>query len=376
MKNPFVFSHIVTDGYFCHRDELQLLKNYMLNCTNVVLFSKRRYGKSSLIKEIFKNHINQDEYLTIYFDIFDMSSSNDFAYSFYKAVAKSFKNDMQTVLQTLKAIFSRATFSATVTSNGEIEFKPSLAHQSFDETMEDIFVNLSNYLKKHNKKAIIAIDEFQQIAAIKEKNIEATLRTYIQNIDNIGFVFSGSKKHLLTQMFTNYAKPFYAQATPLKLGSIPKNQFYVFVAEKFEKTDKTIATEAFDALYEMADGESWLVQNICYHLWQSYKNIEKEHIDATINEIAAMSDGIYKMMFDNFSNTQKSALKIIVNHRGANLLSKEVLSLNDISKSSLVSALNVLLDREIIDKNENIYYINDKLFEIWLKSFTLGAMRK
>lgn len=229
MKNPFVFSHIVTDDYFCDRDELEMLKNYMTSSTNVVLFSKRRYGKSSLIKEIFKNHIDQDEYLTIYFDIFDMSSSNDFAYSFYKAVAKSFKNDMHSILQTLKSIFSRATFSATVTSSGEIEFKPSLAHQSFDDMMEDIFVNLSNYLKKHNKKAIVAIDEFQQIATIKEKNIEATLRTYIQNIDNIGFVFSGSKKHLLTQMFTNYAKPFYAQATPLELLPIPKERFYAFV---------------------------------------------------------------------------------------------------------------------------------------------------
>lgn len=366
MKNPFVFSHIVTDEFFCEREELERLKSYMLNSTNVVLFSKRRYGKSSLIKEIFKNHIDKEKYLTIYFDIFDMSNSNDFAYSFYKAVAKSFKNDMQSILQTLKNIFSKATFSATVTAEGEIEFKPFLAHQSFDEMMEDIFINLSNYLKKHNQKAIIAIDEFQQIATIKEKNIEAVLRTYIQNIDNISFVFSGSKKHLLTQMFTNYSKPFYAQATPLELKSIVKGRFYEFVKEKFEKKSKSISKSAFDVLYEISEGESWLVQNICYHLWQNYENIEKRHIEPMIKEIAAMSDAIYRMMFDNFSNTQKSALKIIVNNKGANLLSKEILNANNISKSSLVSALNVLMDKEIIDKNDNLYYVNDKLFEVWL----------
>ncbi len=366
MKNPFVFSHIVTDDYFCNRNELEILKNYMLNCTNVVLFSKRRYGKSSLIKEIFKNHINKDEYLTIYFDIFDISSSNDFAYSFYKAVAKSFKNDMQTILQTLKNIFSRATFSATVTSDGGIEFKPSLAHQSFEDMMEDIFLNLSKYLEKNNIKAIIAIDEFQQIANIKEKNIEAVLRTYIQNIDNISFVFSGSKKHLLTQMFTNYARPFYAQAIPFELKAIEIGKFYNFVQEKFEKTGKSISNEAFEVLYEMVDGESWLIQNLCYHLWQNYTNVEKENIELTLKEIAAMSDGIYKMMFDNFSNTQKSALKIIVKSKGVNLLSKEILNIGDISKSSLVSSLNVLLEKEIIDKSDGVYFINDKLFEIWL----------
>lgn len=367
MKNPFVFSHIVTDDYFCERDELEILKKYMLSSTNVVLFSKRRYGKSSLIKEIFKNHIDQNEYLTVYFDVFDMSSSNDFAYSFYKAVAKSLKNDMQSILQTLKTLFSRVTFSATVTSSGEIEFKPSLAHQSFADMMEDIFVNLSSYLKKHNKKAIIAIDEFQQIATIKEKNIEATLRTYVQNLDNIGFVFSGSKKHLLTQMFTDYAKPFYAQATPLELSFIPKEKFYLFVKEKFESSNKTITKEAFDTLYELVEGEPWLVQNGCYHLWQNVEHVEMEHIAPTIKEIAAMSDAIYKMLFDTFSKMQKSALKIIVNNKGKNLLSKNILSLNDISKSSLVSALNVLLEKEIIDKSDNTYYINDKLFEVWLE---------
>jgi hypothetical protein len=80
--------------------------------------------------------------------------------------------------------------------------------------------------------------------------------------------------------------------------------------------------------------------------------LEKENIESTLKEIAAMSNGIYKMMFDNFSNTLKSALKIIVKNKGVNLLSKEILNLGDISKSSLVSSLNFLLEKEIIDKSK------------------------
>ena len=367
MNNPFIFSHIVTDEKFCHRVELEPLKDYMLNSTSVVLFSKRRYGKSSLIKEIFKNHIDQKKYLTIYFDIFDISNINDFAYSFYKAVAKSFKNDMQSVLQILKNIFSRTTFSATVNSNGEMEFKPSLAHHSFEDMMEDIFTNLSKYLKKNNVKAIIAIDEFQQVASIKEKNMEAVLRTYIQNIDNISFIFSGSKKHLLTQMFTDYAKPFYAQAVPFELKQIECERFFEFVQKKFEQSNKSFEKEPFETLYKKVDGESWLIQNVAYHLWQRYDRVNtNEQVEETIKDIANMSDSIYKLLFDNFSNTQKSALKIVVRSGGMNLLSKEILSLYNISKSSLVSALNVLLEKEMIDKTNDIYFINDKLFEIWL----------
>jgi hypothetical protein len=62
-------------------------------------------------------------------------------------------------------------------------------------------------------------------------------------------------------MFTNYARPFYAQATPLELKAIAIDKFY-----KFAKTNQAISKEAFEILYEMVDDESWLIQNLCYHL--------------------------------------------------------------------------------------------------------------
>jgi len=276
MLNPFNFSNIVTDDNFCQRRELDILKNYMTNSINAVLLSKRRYGKSSLIKEIFKNHIDKNKFLTIYLDIFDISSANDFAYVFYKAVAKSFKTDLQSILKTLKDLFSKATFSATVTQNGEIEFKPSFVNINFDEIIEDIFLNLSSYLKRHNQKAVIAIDEFQQIAAIKEQNIEAILRKYIQDIDNISFIYSSSKRHMLTQMFIDHKKPFYNQAVILELKAIPLDTFYDFVKSKFEKSNKKISKEAFGLLYNYVEAEPYLIQNVSYHLWEKYDIVDKD----------------------------------------------------------------------------------------------------
>jgi DNA-binding transcriptional ArsR family regulator len=234
--------------------------------------------------------------------------------------------------------------------------------------MEDIFLNLSEYLKRHNQKAIIAIDEFQQIATIKDQNIEATLRKYIQNLDNISFVYSGSKRHMLTQMFTDHKKAFYNQAIPLELKPISKDSFFNFIEKKFLDTDRSISKEAFSLLYDTVDGESWLVQNLSYHLWQENKDIQSSMILEKLNDIVSMSDSIFKILYDSFSNTQKTALKTIIKQNGQNLLSKEVLAMENISKSSLSSGLKVLYEKEIIDKNNNLYYINDKLFEVWLKS--------
>lgn len=366
MQNPFIYSGIAIDSYFCKRTESQKLVEYMQNSVNVVLYSKRRYGKSSLILDAFSHYIDKEQYLCMYFDIFDISTPNDFARSFYNAVAKSLKFDMATILQTLKNLFSKVNFTATLSQSGEVEFKPVVEGREFDEMMEDIFVNLSSYLKKHNKKAIIAIDEFQQIATIKEKNIEATLRKYIQLEGDMGFVFCGSKRHLLTQIFTTYSRPFYAQATSMELLPIEKDVFFEFVLDKFKSADKSISRDAFGRIYELTDGESWLVQNICYHLWQNFERVGVAEVESQAGEIAMMNDGVYKSLLDTFSPIQKTAIKTIVIQNGINLLSKETLVRYNISKSSLVTAIKILSEKEVIYKEGDRYYLSDKLFEIWL----------
>lgn len=366
-KNPFTFSRLVTSDDFCKRDELESIKKHIENSQNVVLFSKRRYGKSSLIKEIFENHLEKKRFIAIYTDIFAINSSDDFAVSLYNAVAKSIKMDISKILNLLKNLFTRASFSANITQNGELEFKPILLSKNFADSVEDIFVNLDKYAQKQGKKVIIAIDEFQQISIIKDTNIEAVLRTQIQNLNNIGFIFCGSKQHLLAQMFLSHSKPFYKQAELIELKSIKKGDFFEFAKAKFEKSKKSISKEAFDLIYEIAKGESWFIQNLCYHLWQKYDEIGENEVRETLQEIIMMNSAVYRTLFDKFTAPQRIGLKIIANSAGSGVLSKENLDKFRISKPSLASALKSLLEQEIISKEANLYEINDILFELWCK---------
>lgn len=275
--------------------------------------------------------MDKKEFISIYADIFSINSTNDFAYILYKSVAKSLKISVNKILNTLKDIFTRASFSANITESGELEFRFALVSKNFSENIEDIFTNLDKYAKKQNKKIVIAIDKFQQISLIKDINIEAILRTYIQNLENISFIFCGSKQHLLTQMFISHAKPFYKQAELIELKSIKKDDFFKFVKAKFENSKKTIDKNAFNLIYEIAKGESWFIQNICYHLWQKYAQITPNEV----KEIISFNDNVYRMLFDKFSSTQKTALKIIATNQNQKILS-QVNTMNfAISKQSL-----------------------------------------
>jgi len=51
--NPFTLGIISPDQEFCNREkEIEELTRHALNCTHVVIFSPRRYGKTSLVKQV------------------------------------------------------------------------------------------------------------------------------------------------------------------------------------------------------------------------------------------------------------------------------------------------------------------------------------
>ena len=54
-KNPFIYGEEVSGEYFCDREEeIKELLRDIENSQNVIIFSPRRYGKTSLIKEVLR----------------------------------------------------------------------------------------------------------------------------------------------------------------------------------------------------------------------------------------------------------------------------------------------------------------------------------
>ena len=62
-----------------------------------------------------------------------------------------------------------------------------------EATLKEIF----DYLASSERRCYVAIDEFQQIAEYPEKGVEALLRSYIQFLPNVGFIFAGNKQHVM-----------------------------------------------------------------------------------------------------------------------------------------------------------------------------------
>ncbi len=362
--NPFQYQSFCTGDNFCKRDdEILILKKYISNGKNILLYSKRRYGKSSLIKELFENNINNDEYLTIYIDIFDMVTALDFAKITYKEIASSLPNNFKNILKILKDIFSKVNFATTLKSNGELEFRPSISSFDFDELMDDIFNGLQQYSNLNNKKLVIVFDEFQQIALIKDKKIDAIIRKHIQSHQNISYIFTGSKRHILTALFTKYDAPLYEMANHLELPRIQEEIFYNFVNSKL---NDRLSYNLFEYIYKICDGESKLIQEFGYHLYfKSEPIITEKTINEVYNFILDEKSGHFRIIFDRLTIAQKIALKTISINKGKALYTKQNIFNLQTTKASLNSAIKILYKEELIDKEDGTYFINNRSFELW-----------
>ena len=359
MNSPFPYERLpLKEEFFGRTQELEKLSTIVKYSNNMLIHSKRRMGKSSLIKTFFEQ--NKDDYLCIYVDIFDITSKEDFAQLLLKALANAGKFDLKTAIKNLTSLFKRVRVEPTIDPNTlEYSIKPIVATLSFEEMFEEFFNSL-NELSKTNK-IILAIDEFQQIANITDVKLDAMMRKYIQEKQNISYIFLGSKRHLLTSLF-EYKAPLYELATHFELKPLELEAIFEYAKKYLD-----ISLEMCQYLYERSDGETKMIQQILHLLYiEKEKEITKEEIDIVIKEIINSKDSSYKLLFDTLGNNQKLALKIVGIYKSG-VFASSILTQYNIKKQTLQSSIDTLLKKELVDKEDDRYFIPDRTFELWVE---------
>lgn len=358
---PFTYeSFAKSDNFFGRYDEIKQINSIVETSNNLLLFSKRRMGKSSLIKKVIELQTNS---LCIYIDIFDITSVEDFVRYLLEAVAKAQKGNMKQVITKLAKLFKRITFGIQVDPvSAEISYLPKLNDLNFKDAMAEAFQSLFELSKEQN--IILAIDEFQQVDLFKDKRIDATLRKYMQENHNISYIFLGSKRHILNKLFM-YKSPLFEMATPMELKAIKDIDIF-----NYAKNYLSIDSDMIKYIVKLSDGETKLIQHIFHILYRDYKNnirITQEYIDKALDEILLAKSSTYVILFDSLTLPQKKAFKILTS-QDENYFKKEILKKYNILKTSLESAFKQLFKKELIDRQNGKYFVPDRAFELWGKN--------
>lgn len=367
-NNPFLVTGYHSPEYFCdRRQETETMIQALYNGRNVTLIAPRRMGKTGLVKNVFyKLREQEPDIVTFYMDIYSTQSLGDFIRLFAGTVLGKLDSVPQKALARVgKFIKSCRPVFTFDELTGQPKVTIDIVPSSEEATLREIF----DYLQSSEKRCYIAIDEFQQIAEYPEKGAEALLRSYIQFVPNINFIFAGSKQHIMQQMFHSAKRPFYQSTQTQVIDRIARDEYYRFAADFFTRQGRKLAEETFGYLYDAFDGHTWYIQTLLNRLYGYAGNPDIGMVDYAIGEVVAESTYTYENLLAAYPASNIRLLKAIAKAGCV----REINSGDFITEyrlraaSSVNSALKRLIDREMVCKTADGYIVYDRFMAIWLR---------
>ena len=367
--NPFITSGYVSPEYFCDREnETRQLVQNIQGHSHTVLISPRRMGKTGLIEHCFNQEVIKNDYHTFFLDIYSTMNLNDFVFLLGNRICRSLKTKdkqlMEMFVKVVKSIQFTIGFDEAGMMNGSFGLGDIKDSQ---KSLEEIF----QYLEEAKRPCVVAIDEFQQIEKYPEKNVEALLRTYIQHCNNATFIFAGSQRHIIQNMFVSASKPFYNSSNMMSLAPIAKEKYVEFAVRMFAIFGKVCAPEYIDNLYDTLEGHTWYMQAVLYlAFYMTDKKCSPTIINEALIKRVTDNEDVFESMYYGLSERQRSTLKAIAAEGKA----KQTQSVAFIKKygltsaSSVQSAIRQLMDKDLVTTEKGSYRVDDRFFGFWLKN--------
>ena len=365
--NPFLLTGYVSPDYFCDREqETQKLISALQNGRNVTLISPRRMGKTGLIRHIFHQMEAEKQAKCYYVDLYKTDSLASLVEQLASVVLGSLDTTEAKIIKQVTTFFKSlrpllSFDSLTGVPTFMVDVKPELAEHSLAE--------IFSYMEQSGQLCVIAMDEFQTIVDYGEKNVEALLRSHVQHLTSVHFIFSGSQRHVLENMFALANRPFYQSTQILNLYEIQESSYYQFAKEKLEAHHQQIPTDVFNDLYQRLAGHTWYIQMVMNRLYESgQKQITKPLVNKVLNEIIDENEATFQTFMRLITPAQARLLKAIAKEGtvqqalGSSFISKHQLG----ATSTIRSAIQSLVEKELVLDCQGGYQVYDRFFSLWL----------
>lgn len=357
--NPFYISGY-NEHFFCdRREETKLLLEAVENGRNILIHSPRRLGKTSLIKH-FLHQMKKEKCKCIYVDLYATYSMNDLVEQLAHAVLETFFT--HNLLNGIKRILKGITASFTISPEGGANLSIALSDKQVATGLGQIF----DFLEKRKERVIVAFDEFQQIANYPQ-NAEAVLRSHVQHLSDVRFLYSGSSAHLLTEMFLNAKRPFYQSSDVMSLKKIHLDVYSDFIRQCFEKAGKKISTEALELIIDFTEVYTYYTQvlsNLVFSITVRTAGIKEVRL--AIQQVLDSRKDDYSALLRLFSTNQLKLMKAVAKEDGVEQISSKLfLNTYGFSSATVIQASRVLIEKEFL-------YHTDRgimVYDLFLKRF-------
>jgi len=370
-KNPFVLSVIPPDAPFCNRvEELEQLTSYAVDGTNVVLFSPRRFGKTSLVKRVQANLAKQGM-LVLYADFFGVTSVDDVAGKIARSVYTFIQRNESLMKKALRILTTfRPVFKPAEDGSFSVSIEPARPNlygiDLLDKTLEDLGVFME---QAGPEKIHIVFDEFQEITELKEKRIESTLRSHIQ-LQQSSYFFVGSRRRILLEMFNEKNRPLFQSAQLYELKRLPHDDLVGYLVAQFKKGGKPCSEKNAQNISSISRQYPYYAQKLALNVYAvSGKVVQAKDFTKALEIMIDNETYFYQATLQSLAPRQIALLRALALEPSKTILSNNYIRKHDLgSIGGVQSAIKKLRQMDLVEiDTDSRYRTVDPIFSIWLQ---------
>jgi len=372
--NPFRFRGPAEKEFLVGREkERKQLLSVLKNSQSALLYAPRRFGKTWLLQTIMNDSYRKG-ILPIYLDFFPLSSEIHFLESYTTSIAeaccKSTTQAQEFSTELLRFLGARVVLINK--NQWTLQYNWDKTTDTIKTIARLVFSLPETIARKRNLKIGVIFDEFQEVNKLNGERWEKEMRTIFQHQRDVGYIFSGSKTHLLLNMFTDSRRAFYQSAAMFTLSDISSTEWEEYISKRFATTGIVLSKEVLGQILSLTNGHPYYTQQLCYFLWEAVKMRKKvtiDDIDHSFDESLTNEDAYFRQVWEELPLTQRKLLIAIAKEGGKHILSGDFLLGNSLGPVSSVQLAAKALTQQkgILDKIKDEYQFTDPFFRIWIR---------
>lgn len=373
MDTPFIFGKLATGENFTDREAEQqrLIQNFRSG-TNTILISPRRWGKSSLVHKSAQEAKKAEHApIMVFIDLFNIRSEEDFYKCLAESVIRATSGRMEEIMSNIKEFMKEWVPRISFSPDAHHEFSLSLDWAEIKKQPDEILNLAENIAVAKNRKIVICLDEFQNIAFYENPlAFQKKLRSHWQKHQMASYCIYGSKRHMLLDVFTSPSMPFYRFGDMMFLPKISIDYWIPFIQERFKSTGKDIDREQAERIATLTECHPYYVQQLAQQTWlRTEKAVTIGIIDEALDNLVLQMSLLFQNITEDLTTSYVNFLKMILDGH------TRYTSMENIDRYQLGTSANVirirkaLISKEIIDEHEGKAILLDPLYAIWLKKY-------
>src|SRR3954468_5587378 len=375
MDNPFVYGEITPGDSFVGREaELDRLTTDLSDGQKVFLISPRRYGKSSLIRQVLTT-LGRRGALTVELTVSSHSSYLSFLEGYARALAL-----VETRAQRARTWLSEALggmrpefrFDARLSGGGmSVAFPTVHSARDVAKLANDVFALPGRLAAERKRPVVVALDEFQAIDSFNGGSVEHALRAAAQQQRRVGYVFAGSEPSLMEKMI-GPQRPFYKAGPVMRLQKIPARIFADWLELRFRRSGIKAEPGLGHAIVDLAGNLPYDVQRLAHETWDDVRSagrraVKLEDLHETLARLLAEQDTVFEAIWQRLTLAQRGVLRAVVLQGGRELLSAETRLRHRLgSTSTIQTSLSLLMKQDLLHKEDGQFVVVDSLLREWV----------